>query len=124
MSRLPDERDMDQLVRSWMRDEEEHAADRNRQVGRIMGRIDETRQRRGAWRILPFGRGAKRVDEDDDELYSAGGGTLAARRGVSTAMAVAMVAVLIVMGAAFVALLPAPATGRSVRGRERHSPRA
>ena len=106
MNRVPDERDMDQVVRSWMREDEEHPADRNRQVGRIMGRVDETHQRRGAWRFLPFGRGAKRIDEHDEELYVGAGHAVAMRRGVSSAMALAAVAVLIVIGAAFVTLIP------------------
>ena len=114
MNRLPDERDMDQVVHSWMRDDHEHAADRNRQVGRIMGRVDETHQRRGAWRFLPFGRGRRRVDEGDEDLYVAGGGAVGVRRGVSSALAVAAVAVLLVMGVAFLALIPrttAPGAG-------------
>lgn len=111
MNRLPDERDMEQVVRSWMRDDDEHPADRNRQVGRIMGRVDETHQRRGAWRWLPFGRGTKRIDEDDEELFVAGGGVVAMRRGVSSAVALVAVAVLVVIGVAFMALLPAPVAG-------------
>jgi hypothetical protein len=114
VNRLPEERDMDQVVRSWMRHDHEHAADRNRQVGRIMGRVDETHQRRGAWRFLPFGRGRRRVDEGDEDLYVAGGGVAGVRRGVSSALAVAAVAVLLVMGVAFLALIPrttAPGAG-------------
>ena len=42
MNRTPDERDMQQAVRSWMRDEEEHPTDRNRQTGRHHGRSDES----------------------------------------------------------------------------------
>jgi hypothetical protein len=110
MNRLPDDRDMDQLVRGWMREEDERPADRNRQVGRIMGRVDETRQRRGAWRFLPFGRGKTRVDRDDEDLFVAGGGAVSMRRGVSSAMTIAAVAVLIVIAAAFVALVPRPLT--------------
>lgn len=116
MSRVPDERTMEQAVRSWIRDDDEYPADRNRQVGRIMGRVDETRQRRGAWRFLPFGRGTGRVDAHDEELYEHAGGEIAVRRGVSSAMAVAAVAVLLVMGIAFLALVPrsmAPGAGGS-----------
>ena len=90
MTKPPNDRDMEQAVRSWMRDDDEHPADRNRQVGRIMGRVDETHQRRGAWRFLPFGRGKTRVDRDDDDLYVAGAGGVAMRRGMSTAMATMM----------------------------------
>jgi hypothetical protein len=114
VNRLPDERDMDQVVRSWMREEDEHAADRNRQIGRIMGRADETHQRRGAWRFLPFGRGKRHVDRDDEELYAAGSGAVAMRRGVSSAMALAAVAALVLTAVAFLALIPrtmAPGAG-------------
>lgn len=114
MNRLPDERDMDQLVRGWMRLEDEYAADRSRQVGRIMGRVDETHQRRGAWRFLPFGRGKRHVDEDDEELYAASGGAVAMRRGVTSAMALAAVVAFVLTAVVFLALIPrtmAPGAG-------------
>jgi hypothetical protein len=110
VNRLPDDRDMDQLVRGWMREEDDRPADRNRQVGRIMGRVDETRQRRGPWRFLPFGRATKRVDRNDDDLFVAGGGAVSMRRGVSSAMTIAAVAVLIVITAVLVTLVPRPLT--------------
>ena len=100
MTRLPDDRDMEQAVRSWMRDEDEHPADRNRQVGRIMGRVDETRQRRGAWRLLPFWR-TSRPDETDDELHPAGREWLA-----PSFMALVAILALMVTSLAFLALRP------------------
>ena len=87
MTRPPDDRDMDQLVRSWLRADEGHPGDRNRQIGRIMGRADETRQRRGPWRFLPFWRHGTATDSHDDDLVPA-------RRGGVTPLAGAAVAVL------------------------------
>jgi hypothetical protein len=101
MTRLPDERDMEQAVRSWMRDDNERPADRNRQVGRIMGRIDETRQRRGAWRYLPFWRSSRSGDETDDDLHPA------RREGFAPSfMALVAVLALMVTSLAFFALRP------------------
>ncbi|MGD8485804.1 MAG: hypothetical protein PVG27_00455 [Chloroflexota bacterium] len=102
MSKPPDDRMMEQLVRGWLRDETDQPADRNRQIGRIMGRIDETRQRRGVWRLFPFWRGVSAVDDADDELA-------VARRGAVAPVAVAMVAVfaLVITSLAY-GLLRAP----------------
>jgi len=105
MTRLPDERDMEQAVRSWMRDDDDHAADRNRRIGRIMGRIDETRQRRHRWQRLPFWHGRRRVDEADAELYATGPGVTA-----WSAMAGIAVLALVVTALAF---LLAPRAGQS-----------
>ncbi len=112
MNRRIDERDLEQTVRSWMRGDDEHPADRNRQVGRIMGRVDETHQRRGAWRLLPFGVGHPRTDQADDELYADGLGGVGIRLAVApAAMVVVTVALVVFLGAAFLAWTP-----RSVQG--------
>jgi hypothetical protein len=49
---------MNNALRSWLRTDDEPVADRDRQVGRIMGGVDETRQRRRLWPPNPFGRRA------------------------------------------------------------------
>lgn len=99
MTRLPDERVTEQAVRSWMRDDDEHPADRNRQVGRIMGRVDETRQRRGAWRFLPFWHRSR--PDDDDDLHPA------RRSGLAPSfMALAAVLALVLTSLGFLALRP------------------
>ena len=102
MSKPPDDRMMEQLVRGWLRDETDQPADRNRQIGRIMGRIDETRQRRGVRRLFPFWRGASAVDDANDDLA-------VARRGAVAPVAVAMIAVfaLVITSLAY-GLLRAP----------------
>ncbi len=110
MTRLPDDREMEQAVRSWMRDDDERPPDRNRQVGRIMGRVDETRQRRGAWRLLPFRRGATRVDEIDEDLIAAGRGAglvMFGRGGIAASLMSAMAVIaLIATSFAFLTLRP------------------
>lgn len=113
MTKLRDERDMEQAVRSWMLDDDDHAADRDRRIGRIMGRIDETRQRRHVWQRLPFWRDRGRIDEADAELYAAG-------PGVTTWSAVGGIAVLALIVTALAFLLAprlsqplAPAAGPS-----------
>lgn len=113
MTRLPDERDMEQAVRSWMRDDGEHPADRNRQVGRIMGRIDETRQRRHVWQRLPFWHGRRRVDEADDELYATGPGAMAWSAVGAIAVLALVVTALAFLLAPRVSQPPAPAASPS-----------
>lgn len=49
-----DGRDMDAAVRSWLREDDEPTAERGRQIGRIMGRVDETQQHRRPWLSNPF----------------------------------------------------------------------
>jgi len=93
MNRLPDDRDLEQTVRSWMRDDDDHPADRNRQVGRVMGRVDETRQRRRRWLSLPFRHRTPAVDEHDDDLVALGG-DVAARGGRIAPALMAAVAVI------------------------------
>jgi len=55
---LRDDRDLNAAVRSWLHEGDEPTPDRNRHIGRIMGRVDETKQRRRLWPLNPFGRRA------------------------------------------------------------------
>ncbi|MFO7532338.1 MAG: hypothetical protein R6W93_07720 [Candidatus Limnocylindrales bacterium] len=109
-TRMPDGRDMGEVVRSWMRDEEEPTADRNRQIGRIMGGVDETRQRRRLWPPDPFARRAMhRADGAEASLGSARTGvvvTLTPLRGMGAGAA------LVVAAALLVAVAQGPATVR------------
>ena len=85
------DRDMDTAVHSWLREDDEPTADRSRQIGRIMGRVDETQQHRGPWLSNPFAR---------RRAHSTGGAeTDGGRRGLARAAmtAVAVVAILIFM---------------------------
>ena len=109
MNRPSADRDMEQLVRSWLREDEGYPADRNRQIGRIMGRSDETRQRRGPWRFLPFWRRGTATDPHDDELLPArpdGIASVAAGRTGVAPLAATVVAVLalVVLSLTFVRL--------------------
>lgn len=99
MTWRPDERDLEQAVRSWLRDEVDHPADRNRQVGRIMGRVDETRQRRAAWRLLPF---LPHGPTADDDLVRA------RAEAPAPLMTAAAVIALIAVSLAFLAVQPSP----------------
>lgn len=104
MTRLPDDRDLEPMVRSWMRDDPDRPADRNRQIGRIMGRVDETRQRRGPWRFLPFGRARGRIDTADDDLYVTSRGGFA-----GSVMAAVAVIALVFTGLSFLLSRPGAA---------------
>ena len=53
-----DDREMDALLRSWLADDAGPSPDRSGQVRRIMGRVDQVRQRRRLWPLLPFGQRA------------------------------------------------------------------
>lgn len=57
-SPLRSDQDLDAAVRSWLRENDEPTPDRGRHIGRIMGRVDETRQRRRLWPLDPFRRRA------------------------------------------------------------------
>ena len=100
-----DERDVSAAVQSWLRDNDEPTPDRNRQIGRIMGRVDETRQRRRLWPLNPFPRRAMRSGTGPDGAITvASGGTAV----WSAARAVSLLAVvaIVVVGFLAVALRP------------------
>jgi len=99
---MPDDREMDQAVHSWLTDEDERPADRNRQMGRIMGRVDETRQRRRLWPLNPFGRGAVH-----SATRTEGTGSATRRSSLSPVlMTLTAVVALVVTGLLYTALRP------------------
>ena len=98
--RIPDDRDMNAALHSWLTEGDEPTPDRGRQIGRIMGRVDEVRQRRRLWPLNPFGRRAVHDEEAGAEgmVVSAQGRTSAlvpARAMTAVALAVLVTASLI-----------------------------
>ncbi len=53
-----DDREMDAILRSWLVDDAGPSPDRSGQVRQIMGRVDQVRQRRRFWPLIPFGQRA------------------------------------------------------------------
>lgn len=96
---LRDDRDMDTAVHSWLREDDEPTADRSRQIGRIMGRVDETQQQRRSWLSNPF---ALRRSQS-----TGGAETDGARRGLApVAMTAVAVVALLATGLLFTTLRP------------------
>jgi len=98
--RIPDDRDMNAALHSWLTEGDEPTPDRGRQIGRIMGRVDEVRQRRRLWPLNPFGRRAVHDEETGAEgmVVSAQGRTttlVPARALTAVALAVLVTASLI-----------------------------
>lgn len=52
---IRDDREMDAILRSWLADGADPSPDRSGQVGRIMSRVDQVRQRRRLWPLIPLG---------------------------------------------------------------------
>ena len=97
--------DLDAAVRSWLRENDEPTPDRSRHIGRIMGRVDETKQRRRLWPLNPFGRRAVHSatrTEGVDPVASRGTAILAPAR-VTTVLALAL---LVATGLAWLASQP------------------
>ncbi len=97
-TRVPDDQDMGEVVRSWILDEDQSTADRNRQIGRIMGRVDETRQRRRPWPRNPFEhRAMHRVTGTSDTMGSTSS-TVGAIAVLTPVRAMAALAILVLVG--------------------------
>ena len=97
-TRVPDDRDMGEVMRSWTLDEDEPTADRNRQIDRIMGRVDETRQRRRLWPRNPFEhRAMHRVTGTSDTMGSTSS-TVGAIAVLTPVRAMAALAILVLVG--------------------------
>ena len=96
---------MKNTVRGWLREDGEPTMDRNRQVGRIMGRVDETKQRRRLWPLNPFGRRAVHSATGASGAVAATGGRSAAHAPMRLMTAVVVMA-LVSMGLVYVAVRP------------------
>jgi len=100
---LRDDHDMKNTVRGWLRDDDEPTMDRNRQIGRIMGRVDETKQRRRLWPLNPFGRRAVHSATATDGAVSATRGrtaSLAPMRLMTAVIVVTLVSISLLYMAA------------------------
>ena len=62
-----DDREMDAILRSWLVDDAGPSPDRRGQVRQIMGRVDQVRQRRRFWPLIPFGQRAEASAADGAE---------------------------------------------------------
>jgi len=95
--KLDDQR-LNDVVRDWMRDDDERTPDRSGQVSRIMDGADATRQRHRWWPVIPFGRRAVHSARDDERSPAAGtssGGAVAALSPVRVVASLAVVAVAV-----------------------------
>jgi len=93
-----DDQHLNDVIRGWMRDDDERAPDRPGQVDRIMDGIDATRQRHRWWPVIPFGRRAVHSARDDERSPAAGtssGGAVAALSPVRVVASLAVVAVAV-----------------------------
>ena len=89
-----DDQRMDGVVHEWLHDDDEHVPDRAEQVGRIMDRVDATKQRRRGWPLIPFGRRAVHSADSEDRSLDTRGGL----RRLSPLGTIAALAVLVVGG--------------------------
>lgn len=104
-SPMRNDQDLDVAVRSWLRENDEPTPDRNRHIGRIMGRVDETRQRHRLWPLNPFGRRAVHSatgTEGVEPIASGGTAILAPAR----VLAVLALALMVTTGVAWLASQP------------------
>jgi hypothetical protein len=108
---LRDDHDMKNTVRGWLREDDEPTMDRNRQVSRIMGRVDETKQRRRRWPLNPFGRRAVHSATGTDGAVAGGRSTkLAPMRLMTAVIVVTLVSIsLLYMAARPPGPMPSPA---------------
>jgi hypothetical protein len=104
---LRDERDMDDVVRTWLQEDEGPAPDRQRRIGRIMGRVDATRQRRRLWPRNPFARRAVHSAAGSDDGPDTTSPTLGAVRALTPMRAMAGAVALVIAASLLVYLVDA-----------------